>query len=476
MRTNQSPNDKQFSLDQWTIMLKRLQVYQQENNGSSDVPCIYPPDLQLGNWVMTQRGTYKKGLLPKERYDQLEAISFDWRSTNREQSFQNQWTKMFKRLQVYQLEHSGNCNVPRSYRQDPQLASWVHRQRKKYKKGLLTKERCDQLEAIGFEYSKIRELNGQDKWTKMLTRLQAYQQKHNGICNVSSRDHQDGELGRWVAKQRWSYRQGLLTKERRDQLEAIGFEWTTNVEQSWQDQWTGMLKRLQAYQQEHNGICNVSSKYSQDPQLANWVHRQRQTYKKGLLAKDRCDQLEAIGFEWAGRREKNSPLPSRWLQMLERLQAYQQEHGGSCNVPNRYRHDPQLGSWVSLQRHEYKKGLLRKERYDQLEAIGFEWTPKDHGWNEMLKRLQAYQKDHNGSCNVPARYPQDPKLGTWVVKQRSSYKKSLIAKERCDQLEAIGFQWTPKRTLASTQLQPRLSEVSQTKQLGIQGLRRWCMV
>merc|ERR1712151_633268 len=99
--------------------------------------------------------------------------------------------------------------------------------------------------------------------------------------------------------------------------------------------------------------------------------------------------------------------------MLERLQAYQQEHNGSCNVPQRYRSDSQLGRWVMTQRNNHKKGLLAKERCDKLEAIGFQWTVQ------------------------PKNYSHDPQLGNWVDKQRSRYKQSLLAKERYDQLEAI---------------------------------------
>ena len=87
----------------------------------------------------------------------------------------------------------------------------------------------------------------------------------------------------------------------------------------------------------------------------------------------------------------------QWAKMLERLQAYQKEHNGSCNVQQGYPQDPQLGTWISMQRHHYKKGLLAKERCDQLESIGFVWTvPERNEWTKMFKRLQAYQKAHNG--------------------------------------------------------------------------------
>ena len=192
---------------------------------------------------------------------------------------------------------------------------------------------------------------------------------------------------------------------------------------------------------------------------------------KGSLAKEKSDQLNAIGFEWT-----RNPT---WTEMFKRLQAYQQEHSGSCNLPTRYYPDLNLGRWVQKQRSKYKKGLLAKERFDQLEAIGFQWTSTNANhkkyyqdrWTEMLKRLQAYQQEHNGSCDVPARYPQDPQLGAWVAKQRSLNKKGLLAKERCDQLEAIGFHWSLRGVQVS-----KLSEVSKAKQPDPQQSLRWCWV
>jgi len=170
-----------------------------------------------------------------------------------------------------------------------------------------------------------------------------------------------------------------------------------NYRQSSQDKWTKMLKRLQAYQQEHNGSCNVPAKYREDPKLGTWVSNQRQHYKKGWLAKERCDQLEKVGFEWKSTRTNGEEkFQDQWAGMLKKLQAYQKEHNGSCDVPQRYHRDPQLGRWVSRQRHRYKKGVLAKEQYDQLEEIGFDFANMSYDkdkWTKMVKRLQAYQQE-----------------------------------------------------------------------------------
>jgi hypothetical protein len=42
-------------------------------------------------------------------------------------------------------------------------------------------------------------------------------------------------------------------------------------------------------------------------------------------------------------------------------------------------------------------------------------------WDTMFERLKAYKAQH-GDCLVPKRYTADPKLGTWVETQVSSFK------------------------------------------------------
>ena len=67
-------------------------------------------------------------------------------------------------------------------------------------------------------------------------------------------------------------------------------------------------------------------------------------------------------------------------------------------------------------------------------------------WKQRLKELKAYKKKH-GDCLVPAKYQHNAKLGVWVYKQRTHYKKWLnglkayITQDRIDQLNEIDFAW-----------------------------------
>ena len=60
---------------------------------------------------------------------------------------------------------------------------------------------------------------------------------------------------------------------------------------------------------------------------------------------------------------------------------------GNCNVPDGWRDNPQLATWVRLQRPVKKSGKLSKERIRRLEQIGFVWNPFDAQWDERYEEL-----------------------------------------------------------------------------------------
>jgi len=45
------------------------------------------------------------------------------KAVKREQSLQDKWAKIFQKLQAYQQEHKGSCNVPQRYLQARSLVT-----------------------------------------------------------------------------------------------------------------------------------------------------------------------------------------------------------------------------------------------------------------------------------------------------------------------------------------------------------------
>ena len=206
----------------------------------------------------------------------------------------------------------------------------------------------------------------------------------------------------------------------------------------------------------------MPTRYAENPKLGTWVSTQRRQYKKfqqdpstSSMTQERIERLESIAFEWG------VTLSAEWDTKFNELVAYKDTHGGSCNVPTKgYAENPQLGTWVSNQRTQYKKfqqdpstSQMTQERIERLESIAFEWgVTLSAEWDTKFNELVAYKDTHGGSCNVPTKgYAENPQLGTWVSNQRTQYKKfqqdpstSQMTQERIERLESIAFQWDPR--------------------------------
>jgi Helicase associated domain len=135
---------------------------------------------------------------------------------------------------------------PGSLRGGRTLGRWVRNQRrhKRHKgenfnaasaspgDGATQPEWICRLEAIGFEWDgrAAKEAELWDQWYRM---LKAFQRKH-GHCRVRQRDVHGGKrLGRWVSRQRQSYKKGASAlpgdgathRERIRRLNEVGFAW-----------------------------------------------------------------------------------------------------------------------------------------------------------------------------------------------------------------------------------------------------------
>ena len=364
-----------------------------------------------------------------------------------------QWKSNFQKLVQYK-ELNGHCRVPQRYTiDDVNLGTWVSTQRQNYGKFLagkyspMTQERIDRLNSIGFDWG-----TAQIGWEKSFKKLVQFKGLH-GHCQVPSNYSVDEvNLGDWVASQRqeyWKFQDGrhsTMTQERIDALAKIGFDWgKQNIG------WDGHFEKLVEYKELH-GHCQVPKNHSVDEvNLGDWVNTQRAQYKSfqdgkySPMTQKRIDALEKIGFVWK--------LQIGWEANYQLLQEFQKEHG-HCQVPRNHSVDNvKLGRWVSNQRVEYenikdgKSPSMTQERIDQLNSIGFDWSKPQIGWEAQFRLLTEFQKE-NGHCRVPQNHCIDNvRLGRWVSKQRSEYKKfkdgkaSSMTQERINQLNAIGFKW-----------------------------------
>ena len=334
--------DREYEADSWNKRLEELKAYK-EANGNALVSRNYEENKKLGRWCDHQRQQYrnmkagKRHYMTKEKLKKLEDAGFVFVPPPQNV---DQWTVNYNKLAKYK-EENGNCRVPYSYPEDPGLGTWVETLRTQYtrlKRGRssrLTNERIRMLEDLGMEWEVKKapsaavaddghspapqKPTGRGSWETRFEELKAYKEVH-GHANVPNNYPPNKRLGSFVKKQREDYRlynsgkHSAMSPERIERLESLGFAWTVTNREYYHDSWARRFQELKEFK-AHFGHCFVPRQYPENQKLAYWVERQRQDYRnlqKGKPSKmttDRVGVLEAAGFHWSPKEQKELGIP-----------------------------------------------------------------------------------------------------------------------------------------------------------------------
>lgn len=395
-----------------------------EKYGHCDVG-LQEDGASLQGWASRQRSLYKNGLLAQNKVLLLEKLGFIW-DVQAIKGFDT-WMKWYGKLKEY-VDKFGDPHVPRTY-EDSKLASWVWIQRiQRYKqyghKNLLSDQQVELLDKLGFRWDAREE-----KWRETLLALKSFKSEfgHFNVEYVYGRC----SLSNWVRAQRISYSNKLLSEERTNLLDEIGFTWE-NEFTLFDLKWDEMFEKLKQYYSVYND-ADVPSSWQDDPMLARWVSTQRQKYKKNLLSEKQICQLNELNFTWK-HRERDT-----WEDRYRELVSFKQKHG-HWDVPVNYVEMPKLRTFVSNLRHQMKAGKLSKDRLSLLEKIDFQIDGEAADkWSRSFDQLLEFKKTY-GHCDVPYNY-HDRHLASWVAMQRHYKIKGLISGDREDKLNKIGFLW-----------------------------------
>jgi len=258
-------------------------------------------------------------------------------------------------------------------------------------------------------------------WEDAFQLLLEYKARHGNTLVPGSCD-KNPKLANWVHSQRLMRSSKKLSRDRYLRLQRIGFIWSIP--------WNSMFQQLLEYKSEHGNLL-VPQKYDKNPQFGKWVSVQRDRHSKKEVSSKRVLCLESIGFVWSVFNK----VP--WDRMFQLLVEYKAQHGDTL-VSQTHDKYPQLGVWVSKQRHTYAINKLLSERVLKLKSIGFVWDVEGMRWESMFRLLLEY-KTRYGNTMVPHPYLENPKLGNWVVSQRTRREK--LSDSRTLRLESIGFVW-----------------------------------
>ena len=303
----------------WNVRFQELYEFKAQF-GHCRVPFKCATNPKLGAWVATQRTQYRRKTEEKstsmtaERVRTLDGIGFQWGT--RKIDLESVWSIRLQELRAF-MAHHGHCMVTKQHSTNPTLGNWVTKQRTNYKcyhegtPSQLTAERMRELESIGFKWEPH---NG--SWNEHFQQLRELTMQC-GRSLVPINFASNPKLGQWVSTQRGYYRlyqegkPGPMTAERIREIDSIGFDWglgKTDLEAIWSVRFQQLCEFNVQF-----GHCVVPLRYTANPQLGNWVSKQRTQYKRRTeekstsLTAERIRQLESIGFN--SEPQKKSQLP-----------------------------------------------------------------------------------------------------------------------------------------------------------------------
>jgi len=443
----------------WEARFAELVAFQQQH-GHLHVTLKNESSPGLMHWRDNQRVNLRAGTLTPERKARLDALGFEWECPGRiaphmEEHNATLWERMMTLLLDYKAAH-GHCQVPSTWKEHPQLAKWVTRQRMLYQQGTLAAERQQRLDEIGFAW-KSEFLHNTHGWEARFAELVAFQQQH-GHLHVTLKNESSPGLMHWRDNQRVNLRAGTLTPERQARLDAIGFEWvcpgriSVHKEEHFAAVWELMFTRLLDYKAAH-GHTLVPGTWKEHPQLAKWVQRQRMHHQRGQLPVERQQRLADIGFAW---KSDKIHFAQGWEERYAQFVAFKEQHG-HLHVTLTNQTAPGLMNWRDNQRIRLKSGAMKPEQKAKLDAIGFDWQPPGYTstsilpyhnglWDQVFQRLVVFKEQH-GHCKVPATWPEDQALAEWVRRQRKKFQHAdkpvkdyaRLSPEQITRLAALGF-------------------------------------
>jgi len=353
----------------WNENFEALKTYYELHN-SFLISQNNEENKKLRAWLQTQRAQYRNGNMPKNRYDKLIAIGYDFnlnftgKTTRRERKVVRQnnkedsWDKKYLQLLSFKMRY-GHCNVTR--KESFSLSQWLNQQRSDKRNSQLTSEQIQKLDFLGVEWLSNNSTNINDIWEQ---RFDEYKSiiEHSGRHSVSK--NENSVIANWIVQQRVKWKKGKLTETQINTLNSINFEWEPEHRGGGfpdDEQWFLKFQELESYKQKF-GHCNVSQIDKVYKKLGRWLNDQRVSYSRGKLLEHRQSLLVELGVIWNIKEHE-------WNSKLQMLSDYYTEHG-HFNVKQSEKDFPSLYDWI----FRIKKKGTSSERKERLRKIGFDTT------------------------------------------------------------------------------------------------------
>mmetsp|Transcript_55169 Transcript_55169/g.64545 ORF Transcript_55169/g.64545 Transcript_55169/m.64545 type:complete len:385 (+) Transcript_55169:289-1443(+) len=179
--------------------------------------------------------------------------------------------------------------------------------------------------------------------------------------------------------------------------------------------------------------------------------------RSSTLTDSRIALMDALGFVWILRQDAGIIWRKRYNMLCEYRNIY-----GDCLVPQRYKLNPQLGTWVSTQRRQYKlfkegkSSSMKLQRIHCLNSIGFMWASAMHD----SKTSETVEKSFEMAYKKSKRWKETIKKMNGLVVVKSNDCTSIVSdRESYHSENAINNKFFIGQQLMTTQNMKRPTHV-----------------
>jgi len=230
----------------------------------------------------------KKGLLSSDRKELLDELGFIWNELD------DAWDKAYELLKEYQLENPNQWPVRGTVYRGFKFGGWCNKQRANNAEGLLSSDRKELLDKLGFIWEPYDEA-----WDKAYGLLKEYQLEKPTPWPIRDTVYQGFKLGVWCDTQRSKNAKGLLSVDRKELLDKLGFIW-----EPLDEAWDRAYSLLKLFRSENPARWPQQMEKYKGLQLGQWYGTQRGKNAKGQLSAERKRLLDELVIPWKIKREK----------------------------------------------------------------------------------------------------------------------------------------------------------------------------
>lgn len=198
--------------------------------------------------------------------------------------------------------------------------------------------------------------------------------------------------------------------------------------------WSGQLMWNKKYWEENGSLPKSTSKDQHLKYLHGWIITQRSAAREGLLRSERMKALDTHLPTWRADRD------TQWYDILYECERFVVSEK---RVPNRIssKEENKLYVWLERQRYLQSRGKLPAKKKKDLDTRIPLWygEPQNKDWYTRLQEFDIFVSQ-NG------RFPQSStSLGTWLAKQRQSFRKGTLSEDQWRALDDVALSWKDTR-------------------------------